>query len=106
MRLVFTEVFTETEEEEDEQEQGYGGKEEKRRKQIISPKLSSSSIYASKQNQNSINHSKNKSLTSPIGLQSRRRRRKATRISAKHRLKTVSHFQVSNMTNGNKWSQT
>jgi len=40
-----TEVFTETEEEEEdeqEQEQGYGGKEEERRKQIISPKLSSS----------------------------------------------------------------
>jgi hypothetical protein len=29
-----------------------GGKEEERRKQIVSPKLSSSSIYALKQNQN------------------------------------------------------
>ena len=46
--LVFTEVFKRTEE--DEQEQGYGGKEEKMSKQIISPKLSSSSIYALKQN--------------------------------------------------------
>jgi hypothetical protein len=45
--LVFTEVFTRTEE--DEQEQGYGGKEEKRSKQIISYELSSSSIYALKQ---------------------------------------------------------
>ncbi len=39
-------MFTKTEEQ--EQEQGYGGKEEERRKQIVSPKLSSSSIYALK----------------------------------------------------------
>jgi hypothetical protein len=41
-------MFTKTEEYEQEQEKGYGGKEEERRKQIISPKLSSSSIYALK----------------------------------------------------------
>ena len=47
--LVFTEVFKRTEEDEQEQEQGYG-RGKKRRKQIISPKLSSSSIYALKLN--------------------------------------------------------